>query len=411
MKILHTADWHLGKRLDRFDRLPEQKAVMDEICAIADAEQVDCVLIAGDLYDTYNPPTEATELFYQTLRRLSNHGRRAVVAIAGNHDSPDRVEAPDPLARACGIILAGFPHSSPAPFSLETGLSLLRTAPGFIELQLPNCNFPLRLLLTPFANEGRIRRDLGHENPGAELRDILETHWRLLAEEYCDHRGLNLMVAHLLMMSQGDEEPDQLPEEEKSIGPTTVVYTQNLPEGIQYAALGHIHNFRNMSGGPCPAVYASSPLAFSFPSRGQNNAAGSKHIVLIEAELGQPIKFRPIPLSAGMPLHRCRFTSIPLALDWLRAYQACYVELHIETESYIGAEDRKQLMAAHPRIVGPIPIFTGAAATPPTDGNTIDLQLGREELFKRYFLREKGVAASTELMDLFREIAGREVEV
>lgn len=63
MKILHTADWHLGKRLDRFSRLEEQIQVMEEIIAIADQENTDLVLVAGDLFDNFNPGVEAVERF------------------------------------------------------------------------------------------------------------------------------------------------------------------------------------------------------------------------------------------------------------------------------------------------------------------------------------------------------------
>jgi exonuclease SbcD len=105
LRILHTADWHLGKKLDHFSRLEEQKLVMAEICDIADAQNVDVVIVAGDLFDTFNPPAEAQDLFYKTLFRLTNNGKRAVVAIAGNHDMPERVEAPNPLAEMNGIIL------------------------------------------------------------------------------------------------------------------------------------------------------------------------------------------------------------------------------------------------------------------------------------------------------------------
>nr|MBP6378586.1 exonuclease subunit SbcD [Kaistella sp.] len=66
MKILHTADWHLGKRLDRFSRLEEQILVMNEIVEIANEQHVNLVLIAGDLFDNFNPGVEATELFYKT---------------------------------------------------------------------------------------------------------------------------------------------------------------------------------------------------------------------------------------------------------------------------------------------------------------------------------------------------------
>ncbi len=125
MKILHTSDWHLGKRLENFSRLEEQQAVLNEICEIADNENVDAVLVAGDLFDTFNPPTEAVDLFYKTLKRLTNGGKRPVIAIAGNHDSPDRIEAPDPLARECGIIFTGYPNSVVPEFELETGLKIL----------------------------------------------------------------------------------------------------------------------------------------------------------------------------------------------------------------------------------------------------------------------------------------------
>ena len=98
MIILHTSDWHLGKRLDEFSRIEEQNEVLQEICDIADNENANVIIIAGDLFDTFNPPTEAVELFYKTLKKLSKNGNRAVIALAGNHDSPERIEAPDPLA-------------------------------------------------------------------------------------------------------------------------------------------------------------------------------------------------------------------------------------------------------------------------------------------------------------------------
>ena len=79
MKILHTADWHLGKWLGPFSRIEEQKEVLDEICQIANDQQVDLVLVAGDLFDTFNAPTEAVDLLYKTLKRLTNNGTRPVI--------------------------------------------------------------------------------------------------------------------------------------------------------------------------------------------------------------------------------------------------------------------------------------------------------------------------------------------
>ena len=144
MKILHTSDWHLGKYLEGFSRLEEQKQVLKEICEIADDEKVNAVIISGDLFDTYNPSAEAIELFYKTLKILANGGKRAVIAIAGNHNYPDRIEAPDALARECGIVFAGYPNTIITPFELESGLKLIQSDSGFIEINIPEMNEPLK---------------------------------------------------------------------------------------------------------------------------------------------------------------------------------------------------------------------------------------------------------------------------
>src|SRR5690554_3866757 len=156
MKVLHTSDWHIGKRLGSVYRIEEQREVLDEICIIAQEQQVDAVIIAGDLFDTYNPPVDAVELLYTTLKRLSNNGVRPVIAIAGNHDSPDRVEAPNSLARDNGIFLFGYPKTEYSTFSNELPFSVRKTAPGFIEFALQS-NEKLRLIVTPFANEYRMK--------------------------------------------------------------------------------------------------------------------------------------------------------------------------------------------------------------------------------------------------------------
>ena len=82
MKILHTSDWHIGKRLINRERLDEQAEVLDEIVAVCDNEDVELVLIAGDVFDTYTPSAEAEKLFYQKIKRLAGDNR-AVVLISG----------------------------------------------------------------------------------------------------------------------------------------------------------------------------------------------------------------------------------------------------------------------------------------------------------------------------------------
>ena len=103
MKILHTSDWHLGKRTASRSRLDEQRAALAEIAEIAEEEKADVILVAGDVFDTFVPPAEAEELFYSAVVELTKTA--LVVAVAGNHDDARRLNAPAYLAGASGIAL------------------------------------------------------------------------------------------------------------------------------------------------------------------------------------------------------------------------------------------------------------------------------------------------------------------
>ena len=402
MKLLHTADWHLGKRLDHVSRLEEQRAVLQEICEIADRESVDAILIAGDLFDHANPSVEALELFYQTLRKLTHNGQRAVIGIAGNHDSPDRIAAPDPLARASGIFLAGYPDTTFPPITLETGLKILQSEPGFLELQLPNSTFPLRLLLTPYANELRLRKHLGDTDREEALRQLLQDHWQQLAEKYCDEKGINLLMTHLFVCRSGETHPEWEDEEEKStltVGGAQEIYTSNFPKGLHYAALGHLHGYRVLQEKPYPIVYSSSPLSYSF---GDPNP--SKYVVIVEVEPGESAQFTAIPLTQGKPTLQPAFNNLEEALTWLHANPETWVSCTLMTDHYLTAQDRKRLLDAHTGIVRIIPQFREEEMMKFTSGKQIDLSKSMEELFTEYFTHRKGMPPNEAVLGLFQEV-------
>ena len=302
MKILHTADWHLGKRLDSFSRLEEQKIVLDEICIIADEQAVDAVIVAGDLFDAFNPPVEAIELLYKTLKRLTNNGKRPVIAIAGNHDSPDRIDSPEPLARECGIIFMGYPNTEIKTIELENGFEITKTDKGFIELNLPEHNYPLRIIATPYANEVRMKEYFGEEKE-VELSNSLQMGWGDLSEKYCDNKGVNILVTHLYMLKRGGEvleEPDG--EKPLKIGNADLIYSDIIPSQIQYTALGHLHRHQNVGTDEKPVVYSGSPLSFSFSEAGQQ-----KYVNIINVEPNNIVQLERIPLKSGKQLARKTF--------------------------------------------------------------------------------------------------------
>ena len=407
MKILHTSDWHLGKRLENLSRLDEQKEVLNEICEIADSENVDAVIVAGDLFDTYNPSSEAVELFYKTLKRLANQGKRAVIAIAGNHDSPDRIAAPDPLARECGILFAGYPNAVITPFELESGLKVIRSEAGFVELLLPGCPDSLRLLLTPYANEFRLKAYLGHEDSEEELRKLLNDRWSCLAGKYCDQKGVNILVAHLFFARKGEALPAE-PEDEKPIlhvGGAQVIYSENIPFQIQYTALGHLHRHQTIDTKPCPVIYAGSPLSYSFAEADQK-----KYVVVLDIEPGKIPAISNHELKCAKRLLRKKAKSVTEAVEWLNEHPTALIELTMSTDTFLTAEERKLLYAAHNGIVSIIPDVSRNDGDSVNSRRSVDLSQGMDELFSDYFRYEKGQEPNAELMKLFKEILAQDEE-
>nr|WP_315032808.1 exonuclease subunit SbcD [uncultured Chryseobacterium sp.] len=398
MKILHTADWHLGKRLDRFSRIEEQILVMEEIIGIADDENVDLILVAGDLFDAFNPGVEAVELFYKTLKRLSNNGQRPVIAISGNHDSPNLINAPDPLARECGIILIGHPKTLINPFETEY-FRIINSKEGFIELEVKNINFPIRILHTPYANEIRLKEYFG-ENKEEEINKVLAKTWNDLADEFCDNRGVNLLTAHLYMNKKGNEILEE-PEGEKpiKIGNADLIFSDSIPEHIQYTALGHLHGFQNIGSTEKPVVYSSSPLCYSFSEAGQ-----TKYVSIVDAEPGRAVSYEKRALKNGRALVRKTFTSIEDTIKWLKENPNTFIELTLESETFLTADERKLIYQSHDGIVYYIPKIKNKEFTE-RENSEINLSQDIDVLFKEYFKSKNGgQEANEELMNLFNEI-------
>lgn len=400
MKILHTADWHLGKKLDRFSRIEEQRAVMGEIVQIADAQKVDVVIIAGDLFDNFTPNTDAIELFYKTVKQLSLGGRRPVVAISGNHDAPKLIDAPDPLARECGIFLIGQPFALVTPIETQD-FKITHSSAGFIELQLASFPYPLRIIHTAYANEPRLREELEGDKQLA-INQFLSDKWQALAQEYCDSKGVNILTAHLFMNPKNGEFLEE-PEGERPIriGNADMIYTNAIPPQMQYTALGHLHGFKNIGSEEKPIVYASSPLCYSFSEAGEQ-----KYVAIIEAEPNKAAHLSKIPLTQGKPLVRKQFASIEAATSWLKENLNTWVELTLELKEYLRAEDRKRLYNTHEGIVFLIPkLLLDTEHNPSAELSLQDINFENiTPLFENYFkYKNGGIAPNQEILNLFNE--------
>lgn len=407
MKILHTADWHLGKKLEHIPRLEEQKAFLQEIVAIANQKDVDAVLIAGDIFDTYNPPAEAVEIYYQTIKALTDNGTRPVVIIAGNHDAPDRIEAPDPLARSCGIICSGYLSSVIKPFSLSSGLAVTHSAPGFISISLPNCTAPLNLFLTPYANERRLKKYLGTEDEDENLRQHLSSFWQDTMEQTKEIQGINVLIGHCFMVDQPNE-TYQEPEAEKPIlhvGGAQVLFAEQIPNGMHYVALGHLHRPHGLTKGPCPIRYAGSPISYSFSEANQN-----KSVCLVELSLTTEPVIEKISLTSGRKLSKATFHSVEEAKEWLMAHSNDIVELTMKTKTFLSPAEKQALFDINPDIfIIPMP---EKMMGDEMQHSKLDISQRIDDLFITYFKhKNQGQEPSAELLELFKVVIGENDDV
>ena len=416
MRILHTADWHLGKRLDSINRHDEQVAVLDEICQIADREAVDVVLIAGDLFDEFNPPAESEDVFYSTCKRLTNKGLRPVIAIAGNHDSPQRIHAPDPLARTNGIIFVGLPNAVVKPFKLPKGLAVTHSSEGFISLKLPQFDYPLNVLLTPYANESRLKRMLAPDDNDAEMRQLLSENWSksiknapvIATKEATEgvrnpnylEKGINILVSHLYFMKKGGLAPEEGEDGERSIrrvGGSSVIFSENVPPVIQYVALGHLHRQQEIDNMPCPIVYSGSPLGYSFAEEDQQ-----KYVVIVDVEPQKKATYIRVPLTAGKRLLRQKFEDVDGAMNWLSENQNALVEVTIVSDTSLKGEDKRRMYQAHEGIVHIIPSVTKQHENAAIQ---VDLSKSFEDIFIDYFKHKKrGQVPNERILQLFKEV-------
>src|SRR5690606_4859310 len=129
---------------------------IDYLCKLVDEHEIDLVLIAGDIFDTYNPSAAAEELFYDAIDRLNSGGKRAVIVISGNHDNPERLCAASPLASKRGIFLLGYPNSDAGEYKVSDSISITASGPGWLELSLPGCDHSAVIITMPYPSESRL---------------------------------------------------------------------------------------------------------------------------------------------------------------------------------------------------------------------------------------------------------------
>ena len=399
MRILHTSDWHLGRTLEGRSRLAEQTKFIDELCELVEEERVDIVLVAGDVFDTVNPPAIAEELFYDALDRLAAGGKRAVVVIAGNHDNPDRLCAANPLAVRHGITLFGLPKEVLAPTGLGRQDRVARVAAGqgWAEVKVPGCEHSAIIAMLPYPSEARLNEvlteSLDEEILGREYNERVRYIWAGLARQFRSD-VVNLGVSHLFVRG-GIESESERP----ILGSAPAVAPTVMPVGAHYVALGHLHRPQEVKGAPVPTRYSGSPLAYSFSETGY-----AKSVMLIEAVPGIPAVLKEIPLSSGYPLVKWRATEgLAQVYRWLEdgRDRDAWIDLEICLNKALNVQDVQSIRTARDRIINIRPVFPETRQIVSESRS----KLAVNELFRKFYSEKTGGAEpDSELVDLFMSL-------
>jgi exonuclease SbcD len=290
MRILHTSDWHIGKRLGRYDRMEEFRQVLAEVERITDEREVDLVLVSGDVWDRPIPPVDALTLGLETLVRLAS--KRPVVAVAGNHDSADLFEALAPLLRPLGVHLVG---------------EIKRPDEGAV-LGPDELGVPAVVACFPFLREGRVvdfMRQAGewYGVYATKVQAICARYNQALLERSASGDVVPLLVAHFMVSGVKIDRAAPRGERELHMGDAYSATPQAIPAGPQYVAMGHIHAPQAVPASPVPAEYAGSLLPLDFGEAGE-----TKRVVIVEASPGTLAVAESVALQGGRPLVRATGT-------------------------------------------------------------------------------------------------------
>ena len=269
MKILHTSDWHIGKTLYGRKRYDEFEAFLCWLAETIQQEQIDALLIAGDVFDTNTPSNRAQELYYRFLCRVAASSCRHVVVIAGNHDSPTFLNAPKELLRALDVHVIGS-----ATESHEDEVLVLQNHDGSPELIV---------CAVPYLRDRDIRvAEVGESIDDKErklIEGIQKHYFKVceLAEQKRKALAVDIpIIAMGHLFTAGGKTIDGDGVRELYVGSLAHVTSGIFPECIDYLALGHLHVPQLVNGSEVMR-YSGSPLPMGF-----GEAKQEKSICLVE---------------------------------------------------------------------------------------------------------------------------------
>ena len=256
IRILHTADWHLGQTFFGYDRVEEHTHFLQWLVRELKENKIDVLLIAGDIFDVSNPSAASQHMFYCFIRQVTEENPKLqLVVVAGNHDSAARLEAPLPLLQEMRTEIRGIVRRHEGEIDYDHLIVELKNSEGEVEALC---------LAVPFLRQGDYPVVTTDGNPYAE--GVKELYARLQERALQRRKDGQALVAVGHLQATGSEIAERDFSERTIIGGLECVSPDAFTEQIAYTALGHIHKSQRVSGRE-NVRYAGSPLPMSFAER------------------------------------------------------------------------------------------------------------------------------------------------
>jgi exonuclease SbcD len=298
MRLLHTSDWHLGQSLHNFERHYEHQRFLDWLLDAIVAEQADVLLIAGDIYDNANPSSASQKQLYRFLRIAKERAPHLnLIIIAGNHDSPGRLDAPGPLLEAHGTrVIGAVQRNADGEIDVESLVLPLTGRSGAVEAWC---------LAVPFLRPGDVPRVATEDGTDPYLAGIATLYQQAFALAQSRRQDGQAIVAmgHCHMV---DGQMSNDSERRIVIGGTEMLPAGIFDPAIAYAALGHLHLAQNV-GKQTHIRYSGSPLPLSFA---EVNYA--HQILRIDLDGPSLREIVPVPVPRAVELMRVPSKPAPL---------------------------------------------------------------------------------------------------
>lgn len=405
IRLLHTADWHLGQTLMGWSREVEHEEVLARLTDLAVARDVDALIVAGDVFDTQTPSEKAEALLFRTLVDLRHRlPAITVVILAGNHDPAGRLEAPRPLLAELGVHVVGRVRRRDGAFDLDRHLIRLPARDGGPDVHV---------LALPYLGPASLPPiDRRSEEPGSPVvRAVREFHAEAIAAARARIGDAPLLVTGHLTVGGALELEGA--ERRILIGGEHAVPPDLFPADLAYVALGHLH--RPQAIGRPTIRYAGSLFPLSATERGYDHgvslveidAAGSR---VEHLSIPRPVDFRRVPGDGAVPVD-----GFDAALDDLGLDPATPLDRRPFVQAVIRLDepapglkaDLDRIAAAHPiRLVGHVvvrPATPEAEAGPPPA--PLDLaEIAPEDLFVRAFRSAHGLEPAEDHRAAFADL-------